>query len=187
MVRVDPKDIKKAGQMKKEPEEVPIDPIERREEYVRIVGKFPSSLRRFLNAYIHTGVIKEACEISGLSTTIVKNFEREGYDWRRAYALATVDEMMAARHVIEQNSVKAIQTLGDLLDHKDPKIKIQAAKELAKLMENSKVQKIQHEHIGEVNMNLNYRDTLARLVEGESRTEDVFDVDFTEVYDSENE
>lgn len=168
IMKIDSKDLRGHG-TRKEPSPVSIDPIERREEYIRIVSKFSSLQRAFLSAYIHHGRIATACEQVGIETDTVNTWEENGVEWRYAYALATADSLMAAQHTLEQGAVKAVQTLMDLLDNPDPKIKLGAADKITKLLEKSKVKKIQHEHSGNVNVDVDYKSTLMRMLDGEEK------------------
>lgn len=187
LAKVDPKDLKSPNSSKESPVVSP-DPIERREEYIRVVSKMTSEQRAFLSAYIHHGTMSRACEIVGISQNTPRKWESEGVEWRYAYSLATADTLMAAQQTMEQAAVKAVQTLIDLMDSADQKIKLQAADKLTKLLESSKVKKVQHEHSGDIGVQVDYKATLMRLVQGEAEAlgseEDVVESTIREIPDS---
>lgn len=180
-LRVDPEKMEKGI--------IPDDPIERREAYIRLVSGFTAKQRAFLTAYIHHREIKAACEAVDISESSPRDWEKAGINWRYAASLMIEDHVSVAKALIQQASVKAIQTMIDLLDSADPKIRIQAADKLSKLMGSDEPKEVKHTHTGDINVDVDYKATLMRMVEGESRAlgaeEDVVEAELVEVLDNE--
>lgn len=165
--------------------QVPADTVERRELYISIVHKFTALQRSFLAAYIHHNQIRAACEECDIEVGLPAKWENDGVNWKYAAALAQVDSTMVSSHMVEQAQIRAMQTLIDLLDSKDPKVRIQAANSLSKISESSKVKEVKHTHAGDIGINVDYKNTLMRMVEGEAvalgSEEDVAEAVFREV------